>query len=126
MINVEYFFSGQHYIGSDMSDVAAREDATEFFISCPNWAGTDGYIMRVDSLGDVSGYKSVTGHPFRLTAVPGGAPPHLYVLSNTGDGTGLVTVLHVDTFSLVAEIPVAGYPWDMVIHGDHLLVLAAD
>ena len=50
---------------------------------------------------------------------------YVFVLSNTGSGTCLVSVIDELYGWVVAEIPIDGYPWDMAIHGEYLVVLTS-
>jgi len=90
--------------------------------SCPEWGSGSGSVVKIERPQAANRF-GVDGHPVKLAADNPGH--YLFVLSNTGSGTSLVTVIDEWFGGVVAEIPVNGLPQDMVIHGDgeYLLVL---
>jgi len=111
--------------------IGAVNDVTPFnsnemryFASLPHWGSGSGYVARIEppEPSHRGGY-SVSGNPVKVSADSNGQ--YLYVLSNTGSGTCLVTVIDELYGQVVTEIPINGYPWDMVVHGEYLVVLTS-
>jgi len=110
-------------ISRAVNDVIAFPSEDEYyFASCPEWGSGSGSVVKIERPQAANRF-GVDGHPVKLAADDDGH--YLFVLSNTGGGTCLVTVIDEWFGGVVAEIPVNGLPRDMVIHGDgeYLLVL---
>jgi len=110
-------------ISKAVNDVIAFPSEDEYyFASCPEWGSGSGSVVKIERPQAANRF-GVDGHPVKLAADNPGH--YLFVLSNTGSGTSLVTVIDEWFGGVVAEIPVNGLPQDMVIHGDgeYLLVL---
>ena len=127
LMNAQHTSLGYHQTESGMTDVTTCGTGSDFFVCSPEWGSQNGFVQRVDSLGIPRESCVLPGHPVRLAGSTVGSPLQLYVLSNMGNGTGQVTVLDYWSLDIVAEIPVNGYPWDIVTHrnGQLLVVLIA-
>jgi hypothetical protein len=127
VLDLQYSSPGYHTTPAGMSDVTTCGSMPDFFLSCPQW-GDVGLVLRTDSLGEVTGSRSIPGHPIRLAGSIPGLPVRLFVLSNTGDGTCSVSILDCYSLETEAEIDLDGYPWDMVLHrnGEYLAVLMSN
>ena len=112
-------------VSKAVNDVIAFPSEDEYyFASCPEWGSGSGSVVKIERPQAANRF-GVDGHPVRLAADNPGH--YLFVLSNTGSGSCLVTIIDEWFGGVVAEIPINGYPRDMVIHGDdeYLLVLTA-
>jgi DNA-binding beta-propeller fold protein YncE len=122
-------FTAKYPLDNPVYDIQVVADSSDFFMSCPRWNAGDGFVLIADSLGTVWNRPDpliVPGHPFSLASTPDGH--YLYVLSNTGNGTGLLTVVNVWFGGVEAQIPIDGYPWDVTVHrnGELVLVLVGE
>jgi hypothetical protein len=108
--------------------IAFPSDEEYYFASCPEWGSGSGSVVRIERPSPPHrgrGGFDIAGNPVKLAA--DGDGHYLFVLSNTGSGTCLVTVIDEWFGGVIIEIPVNGLPQDMVIHGDgeYLLVLTS-
>jgi DNA-binding beta-propeller fold protein YncE len=111
-------------IGAVNDVVPFNSSEMRYFASLPQWGSGSGYVARIEPPEPSSrGGYSVSGNPVKVSADSNGQ--YLYVLSNTGSGTSLVTVIDELYGWVIAEIPVIGYPWDMAVHGEYLVVLTS-
>jgi hypothetical protein len=103
-------------------DIQVAGDSSSYFVTCPDWGEISGTSVVADSLGDIISYiGTFQGHPFRLSSDPIGR--YLYILINNGGGTGTLVVRDMFFGSSMTEIPLEGYPWDLVSHRNGELVL---
>jgi len=112
-------------IGGAVNDVTPFNSSEgSYFASLPEWGTGSGRIERIElpSPPHRGGYD-ITGNPVKVAADTNGQ--YVFVLSNTGSGTCLVTVIDEFHGFVVAEIPIDGYPWDMAVHGEYLAVLTS-
>lgn len=128
-IGLDPIHAGQYNVGSSGTDIVLPANGTQFYMADPNWEGGGGSLIavRVDTLGGMRDSTiSMPGHPVRLSATPSGR--YLHILSNTGTGDTILTVLDLFFGGTVAEIELSGYPWDLTLHanGEYVLVLIAN
>jgi len=112
-------------IGGAVNDVVPFNSSEMcYFASLPEWGTSSGRIERIElpTPSHRGGY-SIAGNPVKVSADNNGI--YVFVLSNTGSGTCLVTVIDEFHGLVAAEIPINGYPWDMVVHGEYLVVLTS-
>lgn len=111
-------------IGAVNDVVPFNSSEMRYFASLPHWGSGSGYVARIE-LPEPShrGGYVISGNPVKVSADSNGI--YVFVLSNTGSGTCLVTVIDELYGQVVAEIPISGYPWDMVVHGENLVVLTS-
>ena len=112
-------------MGTAVSDVTPFNSEEGYdFASLPYRGMSSGRVEKIELPEPSSrGGYSVSGNPVKVSADSNGQ--YLYVLSNTGSGTSLVTVIDELYGQVVAEIPISGYPWDMAVHGEYLVVLTS-
>jgi len=94
-----------------------------YYASLPHWGSGSGQILKIVRPEPPSPDYGIAGNPIKIAADNNGR--YVYVLSNTGDATCLVTVIDEWFSQVVAEIPINGYPQDMSTHGneEYLIVL---
>lgn len=111
-------------VGTAINDVMPFPSEEEYYYaSVPNWGSGYGQIMKIVRPEPPSPDYGIAGNPIKIAADNNGR--YVYVLSNTGDATCLVTVIDEWFSQVVAEIPINGYPQDMSTHGNEefLIVL---
>jgi len=114
------------YVGTIINDVIPYPSVDEYYYaSLPNWGSGYGQILKIVRPEPPSPDYGIQGNPIKIAADNNGR--YVYVLSNTGDATCLVTIIDelYGQGQVIAEIPIDGYPQDMSTHGDeeYLIIL---
>ena len=128
-VGLDPIHAGQTAAPGGVIDIEAPAGCEGLYMAEPCWESSSGNLlyatMSVPGGLSVSG-TGMPGHPVGLSSSTDGA--FLYVLSNTGSGTGLLTVMDVQTGAVAGTLVLDGYPWDVAAHGDgeYVLVLVAD
>ncbi len=105
------------------SDISIFPADTIWAVTHPDWSADNGRVAICSNfhMPDVE-HVQIAGHPTSICSVPG--TTLFYVLSYLGGGASRVTAVNYVTKTVVAEIDIAGFPWDITSHANGEFVLA--
>ncbi|HOI36841.1 MAG TPA: hypothetical protein PLF11_05620 [Bacillota bacterium] len=120
--------TGPISLGSPCSAITSFPAESTWAVTHPEWFAENGAVSICRSfllVPDVTAVQ-VAGHPTDICSVPGTV--FFYVLSYLGDGTSRVTAIDYVNATIVGEVDIPGFPWDITSHanGEYVLALTSD
>ncbi len=123
LVALSTFHAGTVQLGNPCGDVAAFPAESIWAAVHPRWNHPSGEVTICSNLysPEIS-HVPLSGHPLRICSVPG--TTLFYCLGYLGNGMSRISAVNYLTGDVVAELDVAGFPWDITSHANGEFVLA--